>query len=185
MGGPAGDYRDCVGIVLFNRRGLVFIGERVDLAQPAWQFPQGGIDSGETPEQAARRELAEEVGIATATILAEHGDWLTYDFPEVTAGQRWLGRYRGQRQKWFAMLFEGPESAIDLATAHPEFRAWRWVDLAKVPTLIVPFKRPVYETVARVFAPLAASLAGRSPSPGSDAPGPGESPGCVRSSGSE
>jgi putative (di)nucleoside polyphosphate hydrolase len=144
-------YRDCVGIMLINRHGHVLIACRADSATPAWQMPQGGIDSGETPRQAALRELEEEVGTAKVEIIAESRDWLTYDFPLEIAGQRWGGRFRGQRQKWFLMRFTGCDADIDLGSAHAEFNAFRWVDPEELPQLIVAFKRHVYLAVLSEF----------------------------------
>ncbi len=145
-------YRKCVGAVLFNRDGLVFVGERNDLDEPSWQLPQGGVDKGEKPRKAVKRELAEEIGVTNADIIAECPGWLCYDFPRELMGKAWGGRYRGQKQKWFALRFEGADSDIDLyASGHPEFRAWRWVAIDRLPELIIPFKRPVYEAVAAEF----------------------------------
>ena len=148
-------YRPNVGAALFNRQGRVWVGRRADqpAAVAAWQMPQGGIDAGEDPATAVLRELEEEIGTARASILAEHPDWLTYDLPPELAAQKLGGRYRGQRQKWFALRFEGVDSDIVLdRDAHPEFSAWRWADVAELPALAVSFKRVVYESVVREFA---------------------------------
>ncbi len=145
-------YRPCVGLALFNGQGLVFAATRIDTPGDAWQMPQGGIDPGETPAAAALRELEEEIGTDKAEIVAETADWLCYDLPEHLLGRVWKGRYRGQRQKWFALRFTGSDSDIDIVTRHPEFSAWRWMPLAELPRHIVPFKRGVYEAVAREFA---------------------------------
>ena len=118
-------------------------------------MPQGGIDDGESPVDAARRELEEEIGTSKADVLAESQRWLTYDLPPELLGKVWKGRYRGQRQKWFAMRFTGTDSDINLETRHPEFSTWRWSPLPDLPRLIVPFKRAIYEAVVRDFAPLA------------------------------
>lgn len=143
-------YRPGVGVMLLNPRGLVFVGRRVDTPE-AWQMPQGGIDAGETPREAALRELVEEVGTDRVELLAESRGWLSYDLPPAIAGRIWGGRYRGQTQKWFAFRFTGRDGDIDVHTAHPEFDAWRWVAPEELPRLIVPFKRPVYEAVLAEF----------------------------------
>lgn len=148
-------YRPCVGVALINRKGLVFVGKRIDTLIEAWQMPQGGIDEGEAPEEALFRELGEEIGTTKAAIVAEHPDWLTYDLPPHLVGKVWKGRYRGQKQKWFALRFLGDDRDINLATAHPEFNAWRWAPLSETPNLIVPFKRVLYTDIARSFAPYA------------------------------
>ena len=124
----------------------------------AWQMPQGGIDPGETPRQAALRELEEETGTAKAEILGETVGWHHYDLPPELTGGIWGGRFRGQRQKWFAMRFTGTDSDINLATEHPEFDAWEWVLPAQLPELIVEFKRDVYVAVLAEFAAVIAGL---------------------------
>jgi putative (di)nucleoside polyphosphate hydrolase len=148
------EYRPGVGVVLVNGDGMVFVGRRIDMPSgwPAWQMPQGGIDSGETPVQAAHRELCEETGIDKAEILAETREWLHYDLPEPIAGTAWGGRYRGQRQKWFLMRFDGKDIDIDLCRHEAEFDAWKWVAPAQLPDLIVDFKRPVYIAVLAEFS---------------------------------
>lgn len=152
-------YRPNVGIVLFNARGRVFYGHRVgdfgDLGEAKdayrWQFPQGGIDQKEDIVAAAYRELQEETGVTTARLLALTPGWLVYDFPKAYKKKAW----RGQRQKWAAMLFEGDEAEIDLdADDHQEFDDWRWGTLEEAPSLIVPFKRKVYEELVAAFSPL-------------------------------
>ncbi len=147
-------YRPNVGAVLFNPQGRVFVGRRTDRgASEAWQLPQGGIDDDEDPRVAVMRELEEEIGTADATILGEHPAWLTYDLPAHLIGTAFNGRYRGQRQKWFALRFEGQDGAIQLDRhAHPEFDAWRWALLSELPSLAVGFKRPIYEELATSFA---------------------------------
>ena len=150
-------YRPAVGMMLLNREGRVFVGRRIDMPAglAAWQMPQGGIDPGETPRQAAIRELKEEVGTDKAEILAESRSWLRYDLPKelrARLGGMWGGRYRGQQQKWFAMRFTGENSDIDpAATEHPEFDAWEWVACKRLPELIVPFKRQLYLDVLAEF----------------------------------
>ncbi|OIQ65973.1 RNA pyrophosphohydrolase [mine drainage metagenome] len=151
-------YRPNVGAVLFNRQGLVLVARRADMVNaegPAggWQLPQGGIDEGEDPRIAVFRELEEEIGTAKAEIVGEHPDWLTYDLPPRLLGIAWAGRYRGQRQRWFAMRFTGQDSDIRLdLDPHPEFAAWRWTPLPDLPALAVPFKRSIYEVLATSFA---------------------------------
>lgn len=149
-------YRRGVGIALFNRAGRVFVATRIDTPGDAWQMPQGGIDRGERPRAAAARELAEETGITKAKFLGESKEWIPYDLPAPLIGKAWRGRYRGQLQKWFALGFTGDDSEIDLAaTGHPEFSAWRWVELVETPDLIVPFKRELYRRVVEEFLPFA------------------------------
>jgi putative (di)nucleoside polyphosphate hydrolase len=155
-------YRPNVGAVVFNRAGLVLVARRADLPNaeaPAggWQLPQGGIDEGEDPRGAILRELAEEIGTNRAEVIGEHDAWLTYDLPPELIGVALHGRYRGQRQRWFAFRFTGEDSDIRLdLDPHPEFDAWRWVELAALPELAVPFKRPIYEILAASFARFAA-----------------------------
>jgi putative (di)nucleoside polyphosphate hydrolase len=152
-----------VGAVLFNRDGLVLVARRADLPNaeaPAggWQLPQGGIDEGEDPRQAVLRELAEEIGTDHAEVIGEHDAWLTYDLPPELVGVALKGRYRGQRQRWFALRFTGVDSDIRLdLDPHPEFDAWRWVRLAELPGLAVPFKQPIYKVLVESFARFARS----------------------------
>jgi putative (di)nucleoside polyphosphate hydrolase len=156
-------YRPCVGVMLINRQGRVFVGRRADHeGEPEgkgtwWQMPQGGLDRGEDPEEAARRELAEETGVRSARFMARTRDWFTYDLPAELIGIAWEGRFRGQKQLWFAARFEGEESEIDLgarAGHEQEFDAWQWVSAAELPSLVVPFKRKVYLRVVEEFAAL-------------------------------
>jgi putative (di)nucleoside polyphosphate hydrolase len=150
-------YRPCVGAVLFNRAGQVFVARRADLPNaegPAggWQLPQGGIDAGENPRSAVLRELAEEIGTDHAEIIGEHPDWLTYDLPPHLLGVALQGRYRGQRQRWFALRFTGADSDIRLdLDPHPEFDAWRWAELSELSALAVSFKRRIYQVLAASF----------------------------------
>ena len=148
-------YRPCVGIMMFNREGRVFVGRRIDQSVEAWQMPQGGIDEGEEPRDAALRELQEEIGTRNAEILREHPGWLHYDLPEHLIGVALQGRYRGQRQKWFAMRFLGKDSEINLNTPHPEFSDWRWLGVHELLPAIVPFKRETYGQVIAAFGDLA------------------------------
>lgn len=164
-------YRPCVGVALVNRGGLVFIGRRRSHAGPehvddhhAWQMPQGGIDPGEDPYRAALRELYEETSVRTVSFLGEAENWYAYDLPGAVSGRAWRGRYRGQRQKWFAFRFEGDETEIEIhrpgGGAHKaEFDAWRWEKLELMPELIIPFKRIVYENVVSEFRGLAVPAA--------------------------
>lgn len=152
-------YRLGVGLMLFNPAGQVWVGQRLDqLPSGGWQMPQGGIDDGETPREAALRELAEEIGTGKAEIIAESRDWLTYELPPELLGVAWKGRYRGQKQKWFALKFLGDDADIDIDMPHPEFAAWRWVGFPQLNELIVPFKRELYKQVTAEFAALASSL---------------------------
>lgn len=151
-------YRPCAGVMLLNREGQVFVGQRLDTTLEAWQMPQGGIDPGEEALATAIRELGEETGIAPehVELIAEAPGEFRYDLPAEMIGKVWKGRYRGQTQRWFLFRFTGSDSDIDIdiatATAHPEFRAWRWADPADLPSLIVPFKRPLYEEVLAAFS---------------------------------
>jgi putative (di)nucleoside polyphosphate hydrolase len=140
-------YRPCVGIMLFNQDGKVFVGKRIDQTVEGWQMPQGGIDKGEEPKQAVLRELREEVGTDKAEILGEMEDWVTYDLPKHLIGVAFHGRYRGQKQKWFALRFTGQDADIDLTAHEPEFADYKWVELKELPDLIVPFKRDTYRQV--------------------------------------
>lgn len=148
-------YRPCAGVMLLNRTGRVFVGQRLDSTLEAWQMPQGGIDPGEDALEAAFRELWEETGVARhhAELIAEAPEDLQYDLPEELIGKVWKGKWRGQRQRWFLFRFLGQDSDIDIATEHPEFRAWRWAEPAELPELIVPFKRALYERLLVLFAP--------------------------------
>jgi putative (di)nucleoside polyphosphate hydrolase len=158
-------YRPCVGVMLINTDGRVFVGRRSDRSEEGvdstwWQMPQGGLDEGEEPEAGARRELAEETGVTSARFVARTQEWLAYDLPDELIGIAWEGRYRGQKQLWFAARFEGPESEIDLDPRdghEQEFDAWQWVTLAELPALVVPFKRKVYLSVIEQLGAVARS----------------------------
>lgn len=149
-------YRPCAGIMLVNRSGKVFVGQRLDTRTEAWQMPQGGIDDGEEAELAALRELEEETGISRnlVTILARSAEEHFYDLPEELVGKLWHGKWRGQRQTWFLMRFTGEDSDVDIATDHQEFRAWQWIDPQELPALIVPFKEKLYRNIVAEFAEL-------------------------------
>lgn len=153
---PAKGYRPCAGIVLLNDAGLIFAGRRIDSLSSAWQMPQGGIDPGELPRDAARRELLEETGVESVDLLLESRDWLAYDLPSEIAARKWKGRYRGQTQRWFAMRFTGNEADIDIDAEHPEFAEWRWIEASEMVRLIVPFKQAVYRCVVEEFRHLLA-----------------------------
>lgn len=146
-------YRPCVGVMLVNTDGQVFVGQRKDWKDPAWQMPQGGIDDGETPLQAALRELWEETGVTTdlVSVEAETLDWVTYELPHEIVPKMWGGKYRGQKQKWVLMRFNGTDDQVDIATEHPEFSEWRWLPADELLDTIVPFKRAVYESVLSEF----------------------------------
>lgn len=145
-------YRSGVGIMLINGDGLVFGGRRIDATlDEAWQMPQGGIDPGEAPDAAARRELAEETGVTKAEIIAESRGWMRYDLPPELAARVLGGRYLGQRQKWFAMRYLGQDDEVDLETHHPEFDAWKWLAPDDLMRLIVPFKRQLYRDIFAEF----------------------------------
>ena len=154
-------YRPCAGLTVINRDGLVFIGRRssgpehIDETH-VWQMPQGGIDEGEDPYEAALRELHEETNIRSVEKLGEVADWIAYDIPRDIVGAAWKGKYRGQKQKWYALRFTGDDSEIDIENPggghKPEFIAWRWEKMERLPELVVPFKRQIYEQVVEEFA---------------------------------
>jgi putative (di)nucleoside polyphosphate hydrolase len=154
-------YRPCVGLMVFNRAGLVWVGRRIGSPNQGeaagwWQMPQGGIDPGEEPAQAALRELAEETGMRSGAIIGETQAWYSYDLPPQLLGRVWGGRYRGQTQKWFAIRFTGPDSEIDIYPPDhdPEFDAWQWAPVDDLMRLVVPFKRDVYGAVIAELGPL-------------------------------
>ncbi len=146
-------YRPCVGMMLVNMEGKVFVGQRLDSVVEAWQMPQGGIDPGEEPRDTALRELGEETGIAAdlVNIIGTARDELFYDLPDELIGKIWGGKYRGQRQTWFLMRFLGTDADVNIQTAHQEFRDWRWVTPEELPELIVPFKKKLYRDLVQEF----------------------------------
>ena len=147
-------YRSGVGIMLINRDGHVFVGRRIDQTVEGWQMPQGGIDEGESPAEAAMRELKEEVGTDKAEVIRELDEWFCYDLPAHLVGVALHGKYRGQKQRWFALRFTGKDKDIDLKTHEPEFATWRWASMEELPGLIVPFKRDTYKKVIAAFRDL-------------------------------
>ena len=150
-------YRPCAGIMLANRDGRIFVGQRTDsISNIAWQMPQGGIDEGEDPEAAALRELEEETGITPdlVDVIARSKEEYFYDLPEELVGKLWKGQWRGQRQHWFLMRFKGEDSDVNIATHTQEFSEWRWIEPELLPQVIVPFKKRLYEGVVAEFAGL-------------------------------
>lgn len=148
-------YRRGVGVMLLNRSGQVFVAARIDNPADAWQMPQGGIDAGEEAWPAALRELEEETGIPPELVeqIGCCSEPLRYDIPEDWRPRSWAGKWQGQSQQWFLARFLGQDTDIDLATEHPEFRAWKWVEPERLPDLIVPFKRALYRRLLSEFAP--------------------------------
>lgn len=148
-------YRPCVGVMLINRQGLIFTGNRRDSTSAAWQMPQGGIDKDEKPRKAALRELWEETGVTEdlVEVLGKTEDWVTYDLPPELLGRVWGGKYRGQRQKWFLLRYLGRDDQVNIETEHPEFDRWQWTQADAMIASIVPFKRAVYEEVVAAFRP--------------------------------
>jgi putative (di)nucleoside polyphosphate hydrolase len=146
-------YRSNVGIMMVNKTGYIFVGQRLDNNQNAWQMPQGGIDAGEDPETAAYRELLEETGVNQQNVrfLASSSRWLSYDLPEDLIPTLWNGKFRGQKQKWFLFKFLGKDGDINIATEHPEFSKWKWISKENLLEEIVPFKKSVYEDVLKEF----------------------------------
>jgi len=150
-------YRLGVGALILNNDNKVFVAKRIDTPGPAWQMPQGGIDEGEDPAVAVLREVEEEIGTANCEVIAQSNGWLTYDIPEDLRATLWGGKYRGQKQKWYAMRFLGNDNDVVLDAHHkPEFSEWRWVKMKQIPELIVPFKRELYNKIVEEFSHLIA-----------------------------
>ena len=145
-------YRPCAGIMMINADNNIFVGKRIDMPSEHWQMPQGGIDKGEDPLAAARRELLEEVGTDKIELLDSIDDWLTYDLPNHLLGKVWKGKYRGQSQKWYLFRFTGTDSDINIETEHPEFSDWKWTNPEKLIEEIVPFKKEIYSIIAKRFS---------------------------------
>ena len=147
-------YRRGVGIMLLNDAGLVWVGRRIDNRDEAWQMPQGGLDPGEAPWAGALRELEEETGIPPHLVekIADHPQQLRYDIPQAIAAKLWGGQWKGQIQDWYLARFLGTDGDIDIATEHPEFSHWQWVEPSLLPDLIVPFKRDMYRAILDGFA---------------------------------
>ena len=144
-------YREGVGMMIVNKDNFIFVGKRIDTKIEAWQMPQGGIDQGETPSRAAIREMTEETGSPNGRIIAESNRWYSYDLPIFLIPKLWNGRYKGQKQKWFLIEYQGKDEEINLATSHPEFNEWMWISLDMLPKIIVPFKKKLYEAVIEEF----------------------------------
>ncbi len=154
MGKKDDRYRRGVGVMLLNAAGKVWVGARIDNSDEAWQMPQGGIDKGEEQWATALRELEEETGIAPYLVerIAESPERLKYDLPDELRDILWGGKWKGQDQDWFLCRFLGQDRDIDIATKHPEFRTWQWIEPARLPEMIVPFKRDLYRRLLREFA---------------------------------
>lgn len=144
-------YRPCVGLMILNRENKVFVAKRIDMRTEAWQMPQGGIDEGEDAQAAALREMKEEIGTDNAEIIAESRMWMKYDLPQHLVPQLWDGKYRGQKQKWYALRYLGEDSDINIQTDIPEFSEWKWVDMETLPDIIVPFKQELYAMIVEQF----------------------------------
>jgi len=144
-------YRPGVGVMMINNENKILVGRRIDTKEDAWQMPQGGIDDGESPYQAALRELKEEIGTCNVELISCTRNWFYYDIPEYLVDKLWNGKYRGQKQKWFLVRFLGQDEEIDVNTEVPEFMSWRWASVEELPEIIVPFKRRLYSEIIEEF----------------------------------
>ena len=147
-------YRPCVGIMVFNNNGLVFSGKRIDNPNNAWQLPQGGINEGESPIQAAFRELEEETSIRSVSYVAEYPEWLNYEIPLYLANNLWNGQYRGQTQKWILLYFNGLDNEINIDTLNPEFKNWLWMEPTELSSKAIYFKKEIYKKINQIFLPI-------------------------------
>jgi putative (di)nucleoside polyphosphate hydrolase len=146
-------YRSCAGMMVINKDNNVFVGRRLDMVSQFWQMPQGGIDPGELPLEAAHRELLEEIGTQNVELLHSLEEWVKYDLPPDLIGKVWKGKYKGQQQKWFLFRFLGEDADINIVTEHAEFAEWKWSHPKNLAAEIVPFKRDIYETIVTKFSP--------------------------------
>ena len=147
-------YRSCVGLMVFNKNGKVFCGQRLDNKAEAWQLPQGGIDEGELAIEAGYRELKEETSIISVQFVSEYPEWLNYDIPLPLADNLWEGKYRGQTQRWLLFYFSGTDKEINIKTKYPEFKNWIWLNPQHLPEKAISFKKNVYQKINKVFIPI-------------------------------
>ena len=147
-------YRSCVGLMVFNKIGQIFCGQRLDNKAEAWQLPQGGIDEGETPIEAGFRELKEETSIVNVEFVSEYPEWLNYDIPLPLANALWEGKFRGQTQRWLLFSFTGIDNEININTAHPEFKNWEWINPTQLPLKAISFKQEIYSKINKAFIPI-------------------------------
>ena len=147
-------YRSCVGLMVFNKIGQVFCGQRLDNKAEAWQLPQGGIDEGETPIEAGFRELKEETSIVNVEFVSEYPEWLNYDIPLPLANDLWEGKFRGQTQRWLLFSFTGIDNEININTSHPEFKNWEWINPTQLPLKSISFKQEIYSKINKAFIPI-------------------------------
>ncbi len=147
-------YRPGVGMMIIDSQNRIFVGKRIDTKISAWEMPQGGINIGETPSVAALREMLEEIGCNKGSIIAESKFWYSYDVPKILVPKLWDGNFRGQKQKWFLIRFNGVDDEININTTEPEFSEWRWAGIEELLSIVIPFKRKLYKAVMREFAPL-------------------------------